>query len=84
MGITKIEAYVKPTCKDSKEMVNFLKTLNIPSDVIDITTPEGYMLSKDIELYMLPTVFLKDEKNGIVDTAFCVDAVKRILGQGVR
>ena len=81
MSVSKIEVYVKPACKDCKEMVSFLKSENIPHTVIDITTPEGYLISKDKELYMLPTVFIKDENGNVINSAFCVDAVKRILGE---
>lgn len=80
MSVSKLEVYIRPTCKDCKEMVNFLKSSNIPHTIIDITTPEGYLLSKDKELYMLPTVFIKDEKGNVINSAFCVDAVKRGLG----
>ncbi|MDI6738570.1 MAG: glutaredoxin domain-containing protein [Nanoarchaeota archaeon] len=81
MNFAKIEAYMRPTCKDCQEMVKFFKDSKIQADVIDITSTEGYEISKDQTFYVLPTVLLKDDKGGVVETAFCVNAIKRILGK---
>ncbi len=56
---------------------------NVGMDVsiVDITTAEGYERSKGMELFMLPTVLIKDDRGNILNTAFCVDAVKRMLDE---
>ena len=84
MNFAKIEVYMRPTCKDCKEMVQFLKDSNIQADVIDITSAEGYERSKEQKFYVLPTALLKDSNDSVVETAFCVNAMKRLPGRGVR
>ncbi len=82
MSIAKIEVYMRPTCKDCKEMVKFVKALNLPISIIDITTSEGYLASKDMELCVLPTVLLKDANGDTVEWTHCVDEIKRVLEVG--
>ncbi|MDD4878292.1 MAG: glutaredoxin domain-containing protein [Candidatus Nanoarchaeia archaeon] len=81
MNFAKIEVYMRPTCKDSKEAISFLENEKIAHKVIDITTSEGYLLTKDMELSVLPTILLKDEQDNVVDSVFCVEGLKRALGR---
>ncbi len=77
----KIEAYVRPSCDDCKGMLKFLNSVDLDVSIIDITRAEGYEKSKGMGLFMLPTVLIKDEMGNVLNTAFCVDAVKRMIGK---
>lgn len=72
MGGFTYQLFIKPGCSSCKSMLTFLSEKNAKSNIIDISTKEGFISSSYQEIMKLPTVILLDDNNKAIDRMYTI------------
>ena len=57
----------------------FIKTLSIPGEIINAATTEGSVLAARFGIMAVPTVLFFNEENEIIEKAYSVPQVRRVV-----
>jgi len=66
----KYQVFVKEGCSKCQEIVDFMKSSNLNTQIIDVSTKEGFILSQKNKILKLPTVIMLDKKNNVIDLVY--------------
>ncbi len=78
MGI-KYKLFTTPTCPNCPSVKEFMKTVDIPGEVVNAATMEGGVLAAKFGIMAVPTVLFFNKDGEVIEKAQSVPQVRRVL-----
>lgn len=75
----KYKLFTTPTCPNCPSVKEFMKTLDIPGEVVNAATMEGSVLAAKFGIMAVPTVLFFNQENEVVEKAQSVPQVRRVV-----
>lgn len=79
MSVTKLKLFYTPMCPKCPTIKGYLEDKEIEKEFVDAASPEGLKQAKEYGVSRVPTVLFFDEKGDLINEAYSLDEVKRVL-----
>lgn len=75
----KYKLFTTPTCPNCPNVKEFMKTVDIPGEVVNAATMEGSVLAAKFGIMAVPTVLFFNKDNEVIEKAQSVPQVRRVI-----
>lgn len=77
--VTFYKVFHSHLCRNCPPVLNFLRTLNIPGEEIDVTTDSGLILAKKYNIMTTPSVVLFDKEDKVISIVNNLENLKKFF-----